>query len=67
MIIYDGNKLTANQVAKEIVFDKGMVGTEYWGENGSLEYDKLTAKEREDIERCCENQLIRVHKLLFKD
>jgi len=51
MIIYRDEKLTANQVAKEILADKLEIGIEYWVEDCLLEVDKLTEKEKQDIQR----------------
>lgn len=51
MIKYANNKMTANQVAKVILADKLEIGIEYWTEDCLLEVDKLTEKEKQDIQR----------------
>lgn len=51
MIKYANNKMTANQVAKVILADKLEIGIEYWVEDCLLEVDKLTEKEKQDIQR----------------
>ena len=51
MIKYANNKMTANQVAKVILADKLEIGIEYWIEDCLLEVDKLTEKEKQDIQR----------------
>jgi hypothetical protein len=64
MIIYIGERVTANELAKLVVYDKGSVGTEYWEENSSLEFDKLTEREKYEINMAMNKQLFRVGNLL---
>ena len=63
MIIYSGKKLTANQVAKEFVFEKG-ANAEYWFECDSIERHLLTEKETADIESRVQHHLTRTRKFL---
>lgn len=65
MIVYMGKKITTNQLAKEIIFDKGVgIGAGYWSEDTCLEYSKLTEKEKEDIEDALDKQEKRLRKFL---
>ena len=64
MIIYNDEKVTANKAAKLIVLDRGEIGLEYWEESHEIEQDKLTEKEREDIQRALNRQYDRVKKFL---
>ena len=51
MILYRNKKLTANQVAKELLADKLGIAIEFWSEDYSIDFEKLTAKEKQDIQR----------------
>lgn len=62
MIIYGGEKMTANQVAKTIIFERGMHISHT--EDCLLNLEKLTEKENRDIEKCLDNQTERVKKFL---
>ncbi len=50
MIIYMDTKLTANQCAKALIAEKGVIAVDYLSENSSLEYDLLTEKELADLQ-----------------
>ena len=64
MIKYLDYKMTANQLAKLIVADKGIVGVDYWGEDSCIDHELLTEKENRDIQACLNKQYERVTKLL---
>ena len=51
MILYRNKKLTANQVAKELLADKLGIALEFWSEDCSIDFEKLTDKEKQDIQR----------------
>ena len=60
---YDGEKLTANQMAKEILMD--LIDTrDYWQEKTNSNADKMTEKEIAAINKALEKQAQRIYKLL---
>jgi len=67
MIIYHGIKLTANQCAKAIIADKGIIGVDFWGEAIDPEQDKLTERERAAIQERLETNYDRIVKFLGID
>lgn len=64
MILYMGKKVTANELAKLLIVDKGAVSLEYWEEfveNDEPEsYLALTKKEKLSINIALERQFERV-------
>lgn len=62
MITYCGHRVTAVQLAKIYVLDKGEVGTEYWQEDYSIGWS--TYREHNLINAAMQQQLSRVVKLL---
>jgi hypothetical protein len=63
MIKVEGKKLTANQLAKKLVFDYGCNAT-YWYDSSCVDASELTSKEIEDINNAVNRQIDRVAKLL---
>ena len=67
MIKIDGKKITANQLAKRLVFDYGC-NAQYWYDSSSaVNSSELTNKELEDINRAVDKQIERVAKLLGQE
>ena len=64
MIICMDHKMTANQAAKWVMFDKGISGVDFWTEDSSIEHDRLTDKERQDLNIAMEKQGDRVRDFL---
>jgi hypothetical protein len=67
MIIYLNKKVTANELAKLIVWDKGEMASDYWDEDTSIEYYKMTEKERADVNRALDRHRERVRDFLGID
>ena len=55
MIKYNNQRMTANQVAKELLIDKLDIALEFWTESCFIDLDKMTDKEKQDIQ----NQLVK--------
>lgn len=66
MIKYNNKKMTANQLAKEIVFVCGTQNSEVWGEFWTFEdtYKAMTQKEIEDTYERIEHHENRLRKFL---
>lgn len=62
MITYCGFRVTAHQLGKIIIQDKGKVGAGYWPEDSSIQWDTLA--EYAMITAACEHQLERVARFL---
>jgi hypothetical protein len=63
MILYDGHKVTATEIAKLLVEDKGATALEFWGEFSQVDWDRLTEREKLAVNEAIEKQLERVRKL----
>jgi hypothetical protein len=55
MIKYHGLKLTANQLAKEILADQMFLAIEIWQDKTSVNIDAMTDKEKLDVH----NQIVK--------
>lgn len=64
MITYLGQKMTANEIAKIIFFERGDNASPYWDEDTAIEYDKMTDKEKGDVNSALERQRARVAEYL---
>lgn len=63
MIIYLNEKMSADKLARLLVFDKGASAT-FWFEDVNLDSEKLTKKEIENIERSVEKHIDRISRFL---
>ena len=66
-IRYCGHRVTPTELAKLVVEDKGRVGTEYWGENESIDHDAMTAREVGLVDAAMASQVERVRRFLKFD
>lgn len=69
MIILDNKKITANELAKEIVLDLGASGSNYWGERLSYKdtVNKMTDREIALVDEAILKQKNRVARFLNLD
>ena len=61
---YDGTKITPKQKAKELI-SVTLGRVEYWTEFDHNEYQHMTQRELDEVERHIETQLERIRKLGF--
>jgi len=64
MITYMGYKVTANELAKLLVADKGGIAQEFWSEDSSIAIDLMTEREMDAVGEAIDKQAERVFKLL---
>ena len=60
MIKYLDKKVTANELAKLVAWDKGVVGTEYWDENCCVSYNEMTEREIDAVNEAMARQAERL-------
>lgn len=63
ILLYDNEKITANQAGKYLVYDKG-TASDFWQEMDIIQLDKLTDKEVDDINEAVSKHQARIYKFL---
>ncbi len=61
MITYDGKKMTVNQMAKMLVFERGFFGVDYWDEMEPDTFKLMTDREVASVNRAIGKQIDRVN------
>ena len=64
MIAYDDEKMSAKKLAQNILADGVRVTGDYWGEKDGVDYEAMTDREREQVERQLTKLGYRIEKLL---
>ena len=66
-ITYRDRRVTANELAKLIWFDRGDMGSEFWEENDDTDEAAMTDREKQQVEEALAKQRVRVGEFLRVD
>jgi len=64
MITYLNKKVSATELAKLIINNKGQTGVEFWDEDPCIKYDDITNREIDLINEAMDRQTERIQKFL---